>query len=55
MDLYQLRRAFAYLLLATFVISTSVGAFTYDTSAGFATLGITSGIAAYLLGAEESA
>lgn len=55
MELETARRALAYLLLFTFVVSTSVGGFMYETWAGFVALGLTSGVAAYLLGAEETA
>lgn len=52
MELVTLRRSMAFLLLFTFVVSTTIGFFILVTWAGFVSLGITSGIAAYLLGSE---
>ena len=55
MELDAARRALAYLLLLIFVVSTTVGGFMYETWVGYIALGLTSGVAAYLLGAEETA
>ena len=48
-----LRSVAAWVLLAVFVVSTSVGAFIYDVSLGFVVLGLSSGIAAYLIGSDS--
>jgi hypothetical protein len=55
MELDTARRALAYILLLIFVASTTAGGFMYETWTGFVALGLTSGVAAYLLGAEETA
>lgn len=55
MELDTARRFLAYLLLFIFVASTTAGGFLYETWAGFVALGLTSGVAAFLLGAEETA
>lgn len=55
MELVILRRAVAYILLTTFVLSTSAGFFMYEGWMGFVALGVTSGIAAFLLGSDEGA
>lgn len=49
----QIRYVSANIALALFVISTSIGFFIYREWLGFVALGITSGIAAIFLGADE--
>lgn len=46
------RRVLANVLLAVFVLSTTVGFFLLVPWAGFVALGVTSGIAAFLLGSD---
>lgn len=52
MEQVDLRRALANLALAVFVLSTSVGFFLLVPWAGLVALGLTSGVAAFLLGAD---
>ncbi len=50
---FPLTREFAaYLLMSLFVTCTTVGAFLIYLPAGFVTLGVTSGLYAYLLGSD---
>lgn len=49
---YRTRQFAAYLLMLLFVTCSSVGAFLIFPPAGFITLGVTSGIYAYLLGSD---
>lgn len=42
----------AYVLMSLFVTCTTVGAFLIYLPAGFVTLGVTSGLYAYLLGSD---
>jgi len=42
----------ANMLMASFIIMTSVGAFFIDISVGFITLGVVSGVLGFLLGLE---
>lgn len=53
MELDTARQTLAYILLLIFVVSTTVGGFMFETWTGFVALGLTSGIAAYLLGSGE--
>jgi hypothetical protein len=46
------RQVAAYLLMSLFVTCTTVGAFLIYLPAGFVTLGVTSGLYAYLLGSD---
>jgi|UppTromiDAQMD023_1034426.scaffolds.fasta_scaffold33445_1 hypothetical protein len=46
------RAATANMLMASFIIMTSIGAFYIDISAGFITLGVASGVLGFLLGLE---
>lgn len=48
----DLRRVVANLLMVMFVVGTTTGAFTIYPPAGWITLGVTSGIVGYLLGAD---
>lgn len=48
----QSRAAAANLLMASFIIMTSIGAFFIDTSVGFITLGVSCGLLGLLLGLE---
>jgi hypothetical protein len=49
---YKTREFAAYLLMLLFVTCSTVGAFLIFPPAGFITLGVTSGIYAYLLGSD---
>jgi hypothetical protein len=53
MDAKQVRSAFANLALAVFVVSTTIGGFMWKDWAGFVALGLTSGISAIFLGADD--
>ncbi len=46
------RAAAANLMMASFIIMTSIGAFFIDVSAGFITLGVSCGLLGLLLGLE---
>lgn len=46
------RTSAANMLMASFIIMTSIGAFYIDISVGFITLGVASGILGFLLGLE---
>ncbi len=46
------RNSTANMLMASFIIMTSVGAFFIDISVGFITLGVVSGVLGFLLGLE---
>lgn len=46
------RAVTANILISSFIIMTSVGAFYIDVSAGFITLGATSGLIGFILGME---
>jgi hypothetical protein len=46
------RTSTANMLMASFIIMTSVGAFFIDISVGFITLGVASGVLGFLLGLE---
>lgn len=46
------RGATANLMMASFIIMTSIGAFYIDTSVGFITLGVSCGLLGLLLGLE---
>jgi hypothetical protein len=46
------RTSTANMLMASFIIMTSVGAFFIDISVGFITLGVVSGVLGFLLGLE---
>lgn len=46
------RTATANMLMASFIIMTSIGAFYIDISVGFITLGVASGLMGFLLGLE---
>ena len=48
----QTREFAAYVLMSLFVTCTTVGAFLIYLPAGFVTLGVTSGLYAYLLGSD---
>lgn len=48
----DLRRLVAHLLMVIFVVGTTTGAFLIYVPAGWVTLGVTSGIVGYLLGAD---
>lgn len=48
----DLRRLVANLLMLTFIGGTTAGAFLIYPPAGWVTLGVTSGIVGYLLGAD---
>lgn len=50
MSVENLRPAIAWIALAGFVVFTSIGMFMYEFWTGFVALGITSGIAALLVG-----
>jgi hypothetical protein len=52
MDSDRFRFFFAYLALFTFVVSSTVGFFMLETWAGFVALGVSSCIAALLLGTD---
>lgn len=49
---YKTRQFAAYFLMVLFVTCSTVGAFLIFPPAGFITLGVTSGIYAYLLGSD---
>lgn len=46
------RAGTANMLMASFIIMTSIGAFYIDISVGFITLGVASGVLGFLLGLE---
>lgn len=46
------RTSTANMLMASFIIMTSIGAFFIDISVGFITLGVVSGVLGFLLGLE---
>jgi len=46
------RTVAANILMGSFIIMTSVGAFCIDVSTGFITLGVTSGLMGFILGME---
>lgn len=46
------RRAVANLLIASFIIMTTIGGFIFAPPVGFVVLGMTSGLVGYLLGME---
>jgi hypothetical protein len=46
------RAVTANILMGSFIIMTSVGAFCIDVSAGFITLGVASGLIGFILGME---
>lgn len=46
------RTSTANMLMASFIIMTSIGAFFIDISVGFITLGVASGLLGFLLGLE---
>ncbi|MGW8179492.1 MAG: hypothetical protein ACWGQW_12145 [bacterium] len=52
MSAEDLRSAIAWIALAGFVMFTSIGAFLVEPWIGFVALGLTCGIAAYLVGAD---
>lgn len=48
----DLRRTFANILMLTFIGCTTIGAFLIYPPAGWITLGVTSGVVGYILGAD---